>query len=325
VPEATVVAQKILSCVARVKERFGIGHVVSVLRGENTEGVHKRGHERLTTFGLLREHSKADVRDWVYQLLGQQVLVQQEGDYPILQLNEASWEVMRGQREVRLVQPVRRKKGEKAEKSRADTTSWEDVDRQLFEGMRGLRRELAERERVPPYIIFSDTTLRELARVRPSTLERMRLVYGIGEMKLRAYGERFLDLIVAHCRQHQVELDNRPPAPKREEPRELEARPGSTPHQAFELFKKGASVEEVMRQTARALSTVQNYLCEFIRRERPVSISSWVRDDVYRRVTAAARQVGTDRLKPIFVALGEEVSYDEIRLVLTHLQGANER
>ena len=95
---ATVVAQKILSCVARVKESFGIGHVVAVLRGENTDNVRRRGHDKLTTFGLLKGESKADVRDWLYQLIGQKVLMQVGDEYPLLKLNEASWEVMRGQR-----------------------------------------------------------------------------------------------------------------------------------------------------------------------------------------------------------------------------------
>jgi ATP-dependent DNA helicase RecQ len=321
VADATLVAQKILSCVARVKERFGIGHVVSVLRGENTENVRKRGHEKLSTYGLLREYGKDDVRDWVYQLIGQGVLVQHEGEYPILQLNEASWAVMRGQQAVRLVQPVRRKKGEKAEKARADAVSWEGVDRELFEALRGLRRQLAEKEKVPPYIIFSDTSLRELAGVRPSTAERMRLVYGVGEMKLRAYGDQFLEVILAHCRERRLSMDNRATL-RKEEAREPEAevKPGSAPHRAFELFRLGASTDEVMRVTGRAASTVHNYLCEFIRRERPRSISAWVRSDVYQRTAAAARQAGTDRLKPVFIALGEQVSYEEIRLVMTHLQ-----
>src|SRR5205823_1476701 len=139
-----VVAQKILSCVARVKERFGIGHVISVLRGENTEGIRRWQHEKLSTYGLLREARKEDVRDWIYQLIGQQVLAQEEiqlpsGDkVPILKLNDASWEVMKGKREVRLVQLVRRKKGEKVEKSKAEAISWEGVDRDLFEALRGL-------------------------------------------------------------------------------------------------------------------------------------------------------------------------------------------
>ncbi|HEY7314842.1 MAG TPA: RecQ family ATP-dependent DNA helicase, partial [Gemmataceae bacterium] len=140
VPDALIVAQKILSCVARVKQGFGIGHVTAVLRGENTENVRKRGHEKLTTFGLLKGHGKADVRDWVYQLMGQGVLLQVGDEYPLLRLNESSWEVMRGQRQVRLVRMVRRKKGEKPEKSRVETTSWEGVDREVFEVLRRTRR-----------------------------------------------------------------------------------------------------------------------------------------------------------------------------------------
>ena len=161
---AAVVAQKILSCVARVKESFGIGHVVSVLRGEDSENVRRRGHDKLTTFGLLKGESKADVRDWVYQLIGQKVLMQVGDEYPLLQLNEASWEVMRGQRPVRLVRLVRRKKGERPEKSAAAEVSWEGVDAGLFEALRQLRLQLAQERGEKPYMVFGDAVLRELAR-----------------------------------------------------------------------------------------------------------------------------------------------------------------
>ncbi len=200
VPDALVVAQKILSCVARVKQSFGIGHVAAVLRGENSENIRKRGHDALTTFGLLKGHSKADVRDWVYQLIGQGLLLQVGDEYPLLKLNDASWGVMRGERQVRLVQLVRRKKGEKPEKSRIETISWEGVDRELFEALRRLRRQLAADRQVSPFIIFTDNTLRELARVRPSTLERMRQVPGVGDKRLRDFGAVFLALIADHGR-----------------------------------------------------------------------------------------------------------------------------
>jgi ATP-dependent DNA helicase RecQ len=330
VPDAVVVAQKILSCVARVKERFGIGQVVSVLRGENTENVRKWGHDQLSTYGLLRDQSKADVRDWVYQLIGQGVLWQEEvqvasGDkVPILRLNDASWQVMRKQRAVRLVQPVRRKKGEKPEKSKADTVSWEGVDRDLFEALRGLRRQLAEERQVPPYVIFSDATLRELARVRPSTLDKMRLVYGIGDAKLRDFGARFGQVILEHCGARGLSLDNRAGPSRSEDPRKPAV---ANPQRklAFDLFRQGAGIEDVMHQTGRARTTVLDYLGEFIRVERPASIARWVAQEVYQRIAAAARQVGTDRLKPIYLALGEQVPYAEIRLVVTHLQATGPR
>jgi ATP-dependent DNA helicase RecQ len=327
VADSTVIAQKILSCVARVKESFGIGHVISVLRGENTENVRKRGHDQLTTYGLLKEHGKNDVRDWVYQLIGQGVLVQTEGDYPLLKLNDASWEVMRGKRDARLVQLVRRKKGEKPEKSKADEVSWEGVDHGLFEALRILRRDLAAQRQVPTYIIFSDNTLRELARIRPSTRQKMHLVYGVGEAKLREFGDRFLQLIAGYCRANGLPTDvnSAPPragtglqtVPQRAPGLRLSARLAV----AFDLFRQGLVVEDVMHQMSLSRSTIMDYLAQYIRGEKPASIKTWVADDLYQRVAQVARQHGLDRLKPIFIALGETVAYDTIRLVVAHLQG----
>jgi ATP-dependent DNA helicase RecQ len=325
-PDALVVAQKILSCVARVQERFGVGHVISVLRGEDNEKVRKFGHQQLSTYGLLKDRSTADVRDWIHQLLSQKVLAQEflvlgSGDkVPLLKLNEASWEVMRGQRPVRLFQLVRRKKGEKAERSKADTVSWEGVDRGLFDALREVRRQLALASQKAPYLIFSDATLRELARVRPSTRERMRLVYGVGDSKLRDYGETFLTTVRDYCREHGLPLDQPASAPRAEEPRKpAAARPNAQRDLAFKLFRKGTSIEEVVRQTGRARATIMEYLADYIREARPKSITAWVPELLYQRIAQAARRVGMERLKPIYLHLGEEVPYDEIRLVVTHL------
>jgi ATP-dependent DNA helicase RecQ len=197
------------------------------------------------------------------------------------------------------------------------------VDRGLFEEMRGLRKELADQRQVPPYVIFSDATLREMARMRPSSLERMRLVYGVGETKLREYGERFLQVILSHGREYGVALDQKGSAPKTASSPPVRSSP--TRDLAWSLFRQGAAVENVVHQTNRGRATVFEYLCDYVRQERPASLSAWVADVVYQRVVAAARQHGTERLKPIFLALGEQVPYDEIRLVLTHLQAKAER
>jgi ATP-dependent DNA helicase RecQ len=310
VPDALVVAQKILSCVARVKESFGVGHVISVLRGENTENVRRRGHDKLSTFGLLQKHGKAEVRDWIYQLLGQKVLLQVGDEYPILRLNDASWEVMRGKREVRLVQLAR---GKKREKARTETVSWEGVDPELFEALRRLRRQLAEERKVPPYVVFTDATLRQLARQRPTTPEKMRLVSGVGEAKLRDYGERFLEAI----RQH----GGVPAAPPQAEAAPAARRaPADERTEAFALFRQGVSVAEVMERLGQGHSNVLNYLHDYIGAERPRSLAPWVPDDVYQRVAAAARRFGTERLQPLLVALGDEVPTEAVRLVLAHMR-----
>jgi ATP-dependent DNA helicase RecQ len=146
--------------------------------------------------------------------MAQGVLLQVGSEYPLLRLNDASWEVMRGQRAVRLVQLVRRKKGEKPVKTQVETTSWEGVDRELFEAMRRLRRDLASERQVSAFIIFTDNTLRELARMRPSTLDRMRLIPGVGDKRLRDFGTLFLTLIVDQCRARGLPLDVPPPGRK---------------------------------------------------------------------------------------------------------------
>ena len=323
IANATVIAQKILSCVARVRESFGIGHVVSVLRGEDVENVRKRGHDKLTTFGLLKGIPKGDIREWIYQLLGQGVLLQVGDEYPLLKLNEASWEVMRGQRTVRLLQLVRRKKGEKAERSTGEEVSWEGVDTGLFEELRLLRSQLASQLQVPPYRIFNDSVLRDLARHRPASPEKMRLISGVGDFKLREHGADFLAAIADYCNRKGVGQDAaaapvtaRPAAPPPEEPVKLSPR-----HQtAFALFRGGAGVDDVVRQMGLTRATILDYLGLFIRHERPRSIANWVADGLYQRIAAAARQVGTEKYKPIFLALSEQVSYDDIRLVVAHLQ-----
>jgi ATP-dependent DNA helicase RecQ len=319
VADAVTIAQKILSCVARVQERFGVNHIISILRGDNTEKLRSLGHDKLTTYGLLREHPKTELRDWIYQLISQSVLKQEGEEYPLLKLNEASWEVMKKQRTLRLLKPVRRQADDKQGRSKADTQSWEGVDRELFDELRLLRRALADAKQVQPYIILGDATLRELARIRPSSLEAMRLVYGIGDAKLREFGKILLEKIKTYCAATALAMDQAPgPLRQREQPVRPVAVTGSRAV-AFHLFHSKAAIEDVMHQTERTRSTIMDYLAEFIRQEKVDDISTWVPKEQYDQVAAVARQVGGDRLKPIFVALEEKVPYDVIRLVVTHL------
>ena len=314
--DAKIVAQKILSCVARTGQRFGIGHVISVVRGENTERIRSLGHDKLPTYGLLRGHDARELRDWVYQLISQRALAQEGLEYPIVKLTQAGVEVMKGQREVRLNQPVQR---EKAKSSAAEAVSWEGVDHALFEALRALRKELAEAKGIPPYLVFGDATLRELARVRPSSLARMRYIYGVGEVKLRDFGQAFLDLIDGHCQSGGVSRDvaGAPPA-RVAEPRKA-VHMNAQKVQAFTLFKQGASIEEVAQQIGRARSTVSEYLCDFIREQRPEHVGPWVPQHIYKKVAVAVQTTGTSSLKPIYLELKEEVDYEAIKIVVAHM------
>jgi ATP-dependent DNA helicase RecQ len=321
VPEATIVAQKILSCVARVKENFGMVHVAGVLHGDNREKIRKYEHDKLSTYGLLKEHPFDDIRDWMGQLIQQEALKQSDDEFRLVQLTPQSWEIMRGQRQAHLLRRVRRATEDKPKRSRAEKVSWEGVDEELFGILRDKRRALADERHVPPYVIFSDATLRELARVRPSTRDRMYLIYGVGSAKLDQFGDYFLTLIEHHCRQNNVPMDQPASVPERRAVRGRAVRQANpTRDLAFELFGGHASVEDVIHQTERGRSTVMDYLCEFIEERKPRSIADWLPTEKYQLIAAAAKKTGMERLKPIFAALGDKVPYEEIRLVVTHLK-----
>ncbi len=314
VPDATVLAQKILSCVARVQERFGATHVVDVLRGADTDRVRQCGHAQLSTYGLLKETDKKSLTNLVYQLIDQDLLVRSDGEYPVLQLNAASWEVLRGKRAVRLIRP--RAGGVK--RTRTEEVEWEGVDRGLFESLRALRRGIAEERDVPAYVVFGDATHRELARVRPGSIQTFISIRGIGQRKTAEYGERFVEHVIAHCREHGLNLDAASGTRPRSSVPQKPLHPSR--HAAFELFDQGRGIDDVAAALDRARSTTMQYLVEYIMARKPPSITAWVDDATYRRVAAAAAKAGTDRLKPISELLGGEVPYDTIRLVARHLE-----
>ena len=197
--DATLTAQKILSCVARAGQQFGAEHIVDVLLGAQTERVRRWRHEKLTTYALMKGTDRKSVTNMIYQLLDAGLLERTGDDRPILKLNDASWSVLRSQRTVQLLQPKT-----KVRKSRFEEESWNNVDGDLFESLRSLRRELATERGVPAYLLFSDATLRDMARVKPASAAALLGIRGVGERKLADLGQRFLDHIASYCRANDI-------------------------------------------------------------------------------------------------------------------------
>ena len=200
VPEPAVLARKVLSCVARVGQRFGAAHVANVLRGAETEHVMARGHGSLTTFGLLRECSIPEIRGYIEQLIAHRLLRQTDDEYPVLALTQDGVALLKDAAAVpglalaRQRRPVR---GETPRRATIETESWQDVDRDLFERLRTLRLDIARERGVPPYVIFHDTTLREMARIKPTTIAALLGVRGVGARKAEDLGEAFVKVIAA--------------------------------------------------------------------------------------------------------------------------------
>ena len=199
--DSVVLARKILSGVARVGQRFGIAHVSSVLRGQRTEQVIARRHDALSTFGLLADASVPELRGYIEQLIGLGLLEQVGGDYPVLTVTGRGVALLKDERslpELTLARQRKPQRGKPRPTSRVEAESWEGVDRHLFERLRAVRLEVARSRGVPPYVIFHDATLRDMARQRPTSTAALLAVRGVGAKKAEDLGQTFLEAIRAH-------------------------------------------------------------------------------------------------------------------------------
>jgi ATP-dependent DNA helicase RecQ len=309
VDDPLIIGQKILSCVLRLHERYGADYVSLVLVGSEDERIKSAGHNELSTWGLLREVRRQDVRQWIEQLVSQGFL-RKEGEYNTISVTDDGRCLLRGECTPKLLRPLT---AARARGTFAD--SWEGVDRELFDALRGLRREVAAERGVPAYIVFGDATLREMSRQRPSTLAGMLEVRGVGQQKLSDFGQRFLDGITTHCRAHSLQMDvvgktaNSP----------INVAPPASAMHSFPLFDEGLSIDEVATQLGRAKSTTLGYLEAYIRHRRATDAVPWISASELQEIEAAAESAGTFRLKPIYNTLDGRINYERIRIALACL------
>jgi ATP-dependent DNA helicase RecQ len=197
VADGALSAQKVLSCVVRVRQRFGAKHVCDVLRGTRTAQVTRYGHEKLSTFGLLAETSLTALRCWLDQLQAQGLLGTTPGRYPTVFVTATGAEVLRGEREVVLFQPPRATKRSARKRSQKgpELPDLNDDDQELFRHVRALRRELSQKKGVPPYVVFSDSTLTLMAHEKPRSPADFLTLRGVGQHKADTYGDVFLKAI----------------------------------------------------------------------------------------------------------------------------------
>jgi len=202
--DSLVTAQKILSCVLRLGQRFGGGYTALVLTGSRDQRILENGHDNLSTYGLLREHDSRAVHDWIEQLAGQGFL-EKVGEYNVLTVTNEGRQVLKGEITPRLLCPT--KKPEREHKAKVVTDSWQGVDKGLFDALRKVRATLAREKGVPAFVIFGDAALRDMARKRPSTLDRFLQVKGVGQTKAKQYGRIMIERIRAYCIERSVEMD----------------------------------------------------------------------------------------------------------------------
>ncbi|MCF6148167.1 MAG: DNA helicase RecQ [Candidatus Kuenenia sp.] len=310
--DGTVIAQKLLSCVYRVGECFGMHYVIDVLLGSKNQKVLQNGHTALSTYGIGKEYSKPQWLAFSRELIQSGYLSLDGEKYPVLKLNKQSREILLGRKKVFLTKP---------EETPSFAVSKEDTnyDQALYERLRVLRKSIADRESMPPYIIFHDTSLKEMSTRYPQTASDLEKISGVGELKLRKYGALFLKEICDYCRQHAV-------IPKQDnfKQRAFAEKQTRTPtiYATLELCKNNLSLQEIAGKRGLATSTISTHLEKLILGGEDVSIDKFVDPGKQQHIRAAIEKLGVEALSPVKELLGEGYSYDEIKLVRAEMMYA---
>lgn len=279
--EATIEAQKALSCVYRTGQRFGATHLANVLIGKRSARVASLGHDQIKTFGVGSDRSSEEWISILRQLTAMGLAELDPAGHGGLCLNKASWEILRGEREVRLRLERRdaaRQRTIRAEdaarRARAERNDFEPTTpeaRDLFESLRELRMNMARERGVPPYAVFPDATLLEMVQYRPNNLDTLHCLTGVGAVKLQAFGQNFLDALAAHEAEH-GRPENLPSPPERlirpeREPRESRnsGELSSTEAESLRLLRELDTIEAVAKERCLKPQTIAKHLARAIR------------------------------------------------------------
>ena len=302
VEDWTVDAQKFLSCVARCRERFGMVHIIDVLRGSQKKRVRELHHDQLSTYGIGKDRSVEEWKLLGRSLLHQGLMAETTDGFPVLKLNAASWQVLRKQISVQVAIPDALQGG-----SAASALSQSGETESLLERLRSLRKRLADAQGVPPYIVFTETSLRQMAQRMPRSLTAFGRISGVGSRKLEQYGQAFIDDINAFC--DETGLTSEPSAPS--EPVLV----GNTHAITLQLYQQGHSPTEIARLRNLRQTTVIRHLAELLETGEEINLDDFVTPERQTMIRQVLGQVVSNRLSEVRDLLDRSYTYDEIRLV----------
>jgi ATP-dependent DNA helicase RecQ len=262
--DATVAAQKVLSAIYRTQEKFGAVHLTDILVGANTEKIRQFQHDTLPTYGVGKDLPKAYWRTVIDSLTAQKIIVIDDLQRPAPKLTPDAWQILKGQKTFQMVKWQDTRK----EKTRLNSflrtrTALEEVEpysEPLFAVLRNIRTEFARKENVPPFVVFSDRTLHEMARYFPRNKDELLQISGVGQHKLDVYGEQFLSAINEFCQQNPDSIENlQRPKPVEMKPATI-AETSSSALETYQLARQGKTIDEIAQERGLARSTIISHL-----------------------------------------------------------------
>ena len=296
--EGTILTQKALSGIVRMGEKDGITMLINVLRGSNNADIHAKKYSSLKTYGIGKEVSFFNWRDYVIQMANQGLIEIMYSENSALKISPIGWKVLKGEKTIRLTTPLTsedRKKTQKAVK----TTSRDSPNKDLFTALKKVRYGISKEEKMPAYIIFSDKSLKLMASELPTTENEFLAISGVGMNKMEKYGEEFMSVI------RKFKGATKP------------ARINTT-LETYILYQKGLHPKEIAEKRNVSITTIFSHLSQLYTEGKEVQLEKFVTKETLDTVRIAFNQLNRKvELKPIYEKLNEEVSYSEIRLSIT--------
>lgn len=307
--DVTVPAQKFLSCVKRTNEIFGTVHIVDILKGSKAEKIIEKGHDKLSTYGIGTEYTK---KQWIFlshQFMQQGLLVQ-DNEFGSLKLTEKSYQVLKGNLTV-----TAKIKDDFEERIKKEIK--ESYDEKLFEILRKKRKSIADKLRLPPYVIFSDKSLSEMSSYLPVNKKEMLRIHGLGEIKFEKYGHIFLKEIIDYCKENKLKSINED---YNHTPKIKIVKKTKSYQTTGEKFISGTTIDELTQETKYKKSTILKHLYDYTienglpNPERLLN-ESHLSENERDKVLRLFDELGAETLSPIFNSLKQKVDYNELHLL----------
>ena len=309
VRDITIEAQKIFSCVYRMRQRYGSSMVASVLKGSQQKRIYQLGFHELSTYGIMSKLATEDIIEMINLLTAEEYLTITAGKYPIVKLTSKAAPVLRGEKRViaKFPQPP-------------ESVSKEST---IFQALRSLRKTIARQHGIPPYVVFPNSTLREMCERLPLNREDMLRITGVGEIRFERYGSQFLELIQKYVADPES-IEKERSLVRRLLPKDVTDKKkkrniaGEQPSYliTWMQFQEGMSLEEISQEREMRPSTVQEHLLRAVREGYEVDWDRLINRHQEEQVLRTARELGTSGLKPIKKALPAEIDYFTIRMVM---------
>lgn len=311
--DITIDSKKIISCISRMNQRFGSGLVTDVLKGSKSAKIKSLGFDTLSTYGIMADYSKDTIKDLIYFLITEGYIKTVGDKYPILTLDISCNDVLYNDKQIFIKRKIEKVKTKDLVKNSKDNI---DFDTNLFEILRDLRKEIAELHNIPPFIVFTDISLKEMSTYYPINVDNMLEISGVGVNKLEKYGNIFIDTIKKYVNANNIDISHVSHAvsPSSDEDfSEISTKKENTNIKSYNLYVEGKSIDEISKIRGLGRQTIESHLIKCYELGMDIDLEKDINTNFEKDICLAISKIGCEKLRPLKDALSEDVTYFDIK------------